>query len=331
MDARVSLLGSRTAMDQPVWALRYLGDVPADPVERADWTRWAGLAAAYREERGYTHETDAIGPAPERASPEQRASWHAAYTALNRPDHQRQAATMSDGDLWARRDAYTRETAWAPPHVADELRNAHIAEDAYRADAVRAWYRADAAATKADRAQARQEARQYTALAQEFGAYRQGLTEVAEARRHWHAATELSRQQALAADAELRRRHPDTELTSLDSRQVARPEPGTATARSATASSPSGDAPEASEKIRSGRLDVQAALAAARKAEKILAERDQQAVRDARTVGDDLMRRREAAAAEEAAYRRAAVRQDPSPSRHMTPLNREELELEAGH
>ena len=82
MDERVSLLGSRVAMDCPVWAFRYLGRLPADPVERADWIRRAGVVAAYREERGYSDEAEAIGPAPERGSPEQRASWHAAYTAL---------------------------------------------------------------------------------------------------------------------------------------------------------------------------------------------------------------------------------------------------------
>ena len=78
MDDRVSLLANRVAVDRPVWALRYLGEVPADPIERADWLRRAGAVAAYREERGYAHETEAIGPAPERGSPEQRASWHSA-------------------------------------------------------------------------------------------------------------------------------------------------------------------------------------------------------------------------------------------------------------
>ena len=146
MDERVSLLGNRVAMDRPVWALRYLGEVPADPVERAEWIRRAGLAAAYREERGYADETEAIGPAPERGSPEQRASWHAAYTAL-RTARRRPARSprRRDGELWARRAAYERDTAWAPPYVADELRDAHLAEDTYRADAVRAWHRADAA------------------------------------------------------------------------------------------------------------------------------------------------------------------------------------------
>jgi hypothetical protein len=110
----------------------------------------------------------------------------------------------TDGELRARRDAYARDAAWAPPYLADELRNAHIAEDTFRAHAVRAWHRADAAAAKDDQARARQQAGGYSALAQEVGAYREALTEVAEARRRWHAATEPDRHQALMADAELR-------------------------------------------------------------------------------------------------------------------------------
>jgi single-stranded DNA-binding protein len=65
MDDCVSLLGQRASMDRPPWALRYLGEVPADPAARAEWTRRAGAAAAYREERGYAHDSEAIGPAPE--------------------------------------------------------------------------------------------------------------------------------------------------------------------------------------------------------------------------------------------------------------------------
>jgi hypothetical protein len=63
MDERVSLLGWRATVDRPPWAVRYLGAVPADPADRAEWTRRGGLAAAYREESGYAHDTDPIGPA----------------------------------------------------------------------------------------------------------------------------------------------------------------------------------------------------------------------------------------------------------------------------
>ena len=67
MDARVSLLGRRVAADRPVWALRYLGDLPADPAERADWRRRAGAVAAYREERGTRRRPKPPGPLPNAA------------------------------------------------------------------------------------------------------------------------------------------------------------------------------------------------------------------------------------------------------------------------
>lgn len=326
MDERVSQLGNRIAMDRPAWALRYLDQLPADPVERADWIRRAGVAAAYREERGYHDEADAIGPAPERGSPEQRASWHAAYTALRMPDEGREFAAATDGRLWAWRVAYARDTAWAPPYVAAELRDAHLAEDTFRADAVLAWYRADAATDKAERSAAAREAEEYGALAQEVGAYREALTEIADARRRWHAVTEVDRQRALAADAELRRRHRYAELPPLH--------PGDEPSSLETDQGPVASGPGASRSEadlgsapdwQGTVLDVEAALAAARRAEMILAERGRRAGLD-----DDVMRRREAEVLREASSRRSAVRQDPARSRRSMSLELEELELEAG-
>jgi hypothetical protein len=326
MDERVSLLGIRVALDRPVWAILHLGDVPAEPVDRADWLRRAGLVAAHREECGYARETDPIGPAPDRSSPEQRASWHAAYTALRMPEERRELAALSDGELWARREAHARDTSWAPPYVAGELRAAHLAEDAYRAEAVRAWHRADAETGVLKRAQAQLLAEHYGALAQEVGAHREALTEVAEARRRWHIATAQSRQEALAADAELRRRHPDVELPRLH--------PADATPRAEHDQdldlSRREPDPELSAQPDPARLDVDAALAAARKAERILAEREHQADQGT-DRSDDLMRRRQAQAEEEAAVRRTAVRQGPAPSRHTVSREQYELELEAGH
>ena len=108
------------------------------------------------------------------------------------PRRTAEVAAATDGELWARRAAYERETAWAPPYVVGELRDAHLAEDTYRADAVRAWHRADAAADETERTQAQREAEEISALAQEVGGYREALAEIAEARRGWHAATELT-------------------------------------------------------------------------------------------------------------------------------------------
>ena len=282
MDARVSLLGNQVAADRPVWALRYLGEVPACLIQRAEWIRRAGAAAAYREERGYADEVEAIGPAPGRGSPEQRASWQAAYVALRMPAQDREAAAATDGELWARRAAYARETAWAPPYVAGEARDAHIAEDSYRADAVHAWYRADIAADKAAREKARQGAEQFSALAQEVGSYREKLTQITDARRAWNAATEASRQRALMADTELRRRHLHVELPPLHSPEEARgsgtvpetvdpdvevrqPEPSVAADRAAHVEA--GPEPGfTADRTEAARLDIKMALEAARRA-----------------------------------------------------------------
>jgi hypothetical protein len=60
MDDRVSVLGIRAAMDRPAWAVGYLGEVPADPVGRADWMRRAGMVHAW-------HRADAADEETERA------------------------------------------------------------------------------------------------------------------------------------------------------------------------------------------------------------------------------------------------------------------------
>lgn len=208
------------------------------------------------------------------------------------PEDAHELAALSDGELWDRRDAYARDAAWAPPYVADELREAHLAENAYRADAVRAWHRVDAAADKADRAQARQEAERYSALAQEVGAHREALTEVAEARRRWHDAIELARQQALAADAQLRQRHPEADLPPLHSKESFRPGPDeVAGAHFEPAAGPddAGDG-KAVDQPAPAHLDVIAAPTAARKAKQLLTERQQSG--RAAELADDLMRRR---------------------------------------
>ena len=263
------------------------------------------------------------------ASPEQRASWHAAYIALRMPDERRELAAASDGELWARRAAYARETAWAPPYVAGELRDAHLAEDTYRADAVRAWHRADAAAERGRAGQARQEAEEYSALAQEVGAYREALTEVAEARRRWHAATELARQRALAADAELRRAPPGRRkcrrCTSADEpgragAETARCRPSRAARprdrpRQRPSTAPPGRAGRAGRGTK-GREDPRRTGTPSRPRHRA-GRRGPHAPPGSRGRGGSRSTPR-------------AVRQDPAPSRHTMSLERDELELEAG-
>lgn len=269
----------------------------------------------------------------ERASPERRVSWDAAFAALGLPSDSREAAAAGDGELWAWRAAYERDLGWAPPYVAEELREAHLAADHYRAEAVLAWYRADAAADEGEWGTAVREAQEHSVLAHEVGAYREALTAVAEARRRWHTATEPDRQSAITADAELRRRHPEAEIPPLQL-----PEDTEAATMSAAATGKQGLAElpvtkrsgaadqEPAARTAAGRRDIAAAVEAARMAEAIIAEREQQAARDAHAVSDDVMRRRET----EAHLRASAVRQDPEPSRSALSLEHAEPELEAG-
>lgn len=113
MDARQARLGEHTAAHPPVWARQALGDVPDDPEERAGWQERAGIIGAYREMWGYDHKGMAIGPEPNTTNPEARADWHKALGALAKIDGI-DVRNLTDGALLLRRDAYARETSWAP-------------------------------------------------------------------------------------------------------------------------------------------------------------------------------------------------------------------------
>ena len=70
---------------------------------------------------GWDHPGEAIGPEPGPAFPEARSEWRAAFAVMARI-HGIDVRHLSDGQLLARRRAYQAETAWAPKHVAEELR-----------------------------------------------------------------------------------------------------------------------------------------------------------------------------------------------------------------
>ena len=134
---------------------------------------------------------------------------------------------MPDGRLLHLRDTYRGETAWAPQYVGDELRQVRAAAREARLAGLRAGAEAAAAGKKDDPgAAARQQelAASYHALHQ---AYRQRETVFAAVmadRADWDAATRAQRQLAVAADAELRRRHPGQAFPPLRS---AEPDPAT--------------------------------------------------------------------------------------------------------
>jgi hypothetical protein len=131
---------------------------------------------------------------------------------------------MPDGQLWLARDTYAAETAWAPPYTGQELRLSRLGAF----DAALAAIRADAETAAARKASdhdcaARHEtlAASYRALRDHYQHREQDLTQDVAARQEWEHATERSRRLAIAADAELRRRHPGRKIEPLRSAEPA--------------------------------------------------------------------------------------------------------------
>jgi hypothetical protein len=126
---------------------------------------------------------------------------------------------MPDGRLLHLRDTYPVETAWAPRYVADELRQVRAAAWDARLAGLRAAAEARAAGQRGDGRAAVQHklAAGYQALER---AYRQRETVFAQTmadRADWDQATRAQRQLAVAADAELRHRHPGRYFARLRS------------------------------------------------------------------------------------------------------------------
>jgi hypothetical protein len=238
MDARKERIGEHAAASALPWAVGALGPVPADLAARLEWQRKAASVGAYRELSGYSDPADPVGPEPAATSPDLRAAWHEALAALGPVDGP-DVRGMTDGLLLRLRDTYPVETAWAPPWTGDELRQARTgAWDAHLA-ALRATAEADAARRRAERKEARRQRSLAASYQVMHEAYRQRETALAEAmedRTGWERATRRQRQLAVAADTELRRRHPKEPWPPLRSAEPelessASTEDATATAR----------------------------------------------------------------------------------------------------
>ena len=219
MDDRTRRLGQHTGAAAPTWAVTALGPVPANSAARRDWEHQAAAIAAYRQMYGYDHPEDPIGPEPSHQAPGQRAAWHEAFLAAGPADGSGVRA-LPYGRLWLLRDIYAAETTWAllprrqgtTPGTARRLRR--------RARATRATAEADTArkADDQDRA-ARHEhlAASYRALRDQYQQQEQALAQAMADRQEWEQATARSRYLAIAADAELRRRHPTRKIEPLRS------------------------------------------------------------------------------------------------------------------
>jgi hypothetical protein len=125
------------------------------------------------------------------------------------------APELHRGELWLRRGTYERETAWAPPHVTEELRLMRTTARDAHVNAIRAEHETAAAADEQTAVRHRQLAGIWRAL--EAKATQEGtiFAAVQDTRREWEAVTEPTRRIALAADLEIRRRHPSLQLDPL--------------------------------------------------------------------------------------------------------------------
>ena len=223
MEDRQRRLGEHAAEHLPPWA-RALGPVPEHPVDRAEWEHKAGLVEKYRERWGYTHPHEPVGPRPGQHSREARADWQAAADALGYiPGDLRE---HTDGQLWAWRSAFAREMAWAPDYqgedlatVREEIRRTQIEADRARRDV-------QAADTTAARQRLADRAAALAQWEQMARALETRLTQAQAGYDAWEQATAPTRERAVAASAELRRRHPGQAIEPLRAKLAApQPEP----------------------------------------------------------------------------------------------------------
>jgi hypothetical protein len=245
VNARKDRIGEHAAEHAPPWVVNELGPVPHHPLKRLDWQQRASSIGAYRELSGYDDPIDPIGSEPAAAAPDRRATWYEALAALGPVDGP-DVRDMPDGTLLHLRDTYPVETAWAPQWVGDELRQVRAGIWEARLAAARAG--TDAAT--AERSGHHAAAARHRALAASYrimeDAYRDRESVLAD-RAAWEAASRVQRHLAVAADAELRRRHPGQRFTPLRS---AEPHPATDAQRAELTLTAGRDIPEAGQWIK---------------------------------------------------------------------------------
>jgi AAA domain/TrwC relaxase len=225
MDERTDRIGEHAVQVQPQWALRALGPVPENPGERLDWQQRASAIGAYRELYGIDDERDPLGPEPAGSSPEQRAAWHAGFAALTRTDTV-DVRALPEASLWHMRDSYKAETEWAPPHVGRQLRGVRLAAEDNRQRGLRSRAEARAATDPGTAGRHTRTAASAEVLQEAYARIEARLEQAMEDRRAWEQITAGPRRLAVAADSELRRRHPGTRIEPLRSAEPRAPEDG---------------------------------------------------------------------------------------------------------
>jgi len=197
LDQRARALGEHLAASPEPWLARHLGVLApaASPALRADYTRRAGTAAAYREAAGITHPDQAVSLEPHGGHPELEAMRTAVLAALEIRDEADILRGLDRGELEARALHGQRAQAAAPPDVSRQLRLTAQAEADARQQAADARTRHDHTAVASA-----------TVLATHLAAERHRLEAVNARYEHWSAGTHATRDAAGKAAAELRRR-----------------------------------------------------------------------------------------------------------------------------
>jgi hypothetical protein len=100
---RARALGERLAASPEPWLARQLGVLTpgASLALREEYTRRAGLAAAYREAAGITNPEQAVSLEPHRGNPELEAMRKAVLTALEIRDEANILSGLDRGELEA--------------------------------------------------------------------------------------------------------------------------------------------------------------------------------------------------------------------------------------
>ena len=212
MDARRDVLGERMTEDPPEWAVRHLGPVPEDVLERAEWARRAGTIEGYRELYGVDAPNTAIGRLPAKGAVEQRAAWEAAHSALGRTEDQETLARTGDAALREMVSRYEREKSWAPAHMGEELSEARQMVLRYEEKAILAQADADQCEDAAERAELEAQARGYEDLVANLSGRVEVMEQIDAARSAWYEETAPAREAAEAARDELARRGADDQV-----------------------------------------------------------------------------------------------------------------------
>ncbi|WP_078894846.1 MobF family relaxase [Streptomyces sp. NRRL S-1022] len=202
------LLEQAEAGELPQWA-QQLGPVPDAPEWRERWIERAGTVAAYREAHEHDHERDPIGQRPGRGAVDVRQDWDRAYRALGEPEGRIELVGATDATLRRMVEQYERETEWAPPHVADQLRLVSESVTELQREAVQKLIEAREAEEPARAEELQAAVEGYDALAAQLEEDREALEEVHQARQAWHDHTEDVRAQAQEAQRQLELRAPE--------------------------------------------------------------------------------------------------------------------------